>query len=161
MKIKALIAVAALVAPGVASADAVAVALGASFQQVEVTTEYSGSFEGTAAGNVTIPGGVYSGETGETLWHDHDFSVTIPDQDVAVSLPVEGTYSGSVTTSRNELASISVAAAAGRNAVASAVANRHGSTGANSGASDSRSVRLSAEVDAGWGGYSSEVYIRD
>lgn len=161
MKIKALIAVAALVAPGVASADAVAVALGASFQQVEVTTEYSGSFSGTAEGDVVIPGYVFSGDTDHTFAHDHDFTVTIPEQTVTATLPVTGTIDGSVTTSRNELASISVAAAAGRNAVASAVANRHGSTGANSGASDSRSVRLSAEVDAGWGGYSSEVYIRD
>lgn len=158
LSLKALCAAAVLVAPGAASAEAVAVALGASFKQVDITTQVNGSFEGT----VDIPALVVTGNTNPfTIPFVGPVSIGVTGETAADQGTVSGSYESTTTSSSNELASISVAAAAGRNAVASAVANRHGSTGANSGASDSRSVRIAAEVDAGWTQYSSEVNIRD
>lgn len=140
--------------------DAIAVALGAAFMPVEVTTTsnwtaadvdvYIPAVGTTGTGSVSIP-----------------FVGTIPITNVTgtttgQTVTISGATGSSTTTTQNiELVSISVAAAAGQHAAASATANAKGATGANSGASMRDIAVLRAETNPVGGGqsFTSQVLV--
>lgn len=159
--LKVIAAAAFTLAPAVASADAIAVAMGAQFQHVQRTTTFTTSHEGT----ITIPE-LAVNSSGQISFTVLGRTVDIPVNNlVGSTTAAEGTYNGSTTHSvkatRAELTSVSVAAAAGRSAVASASTNAWGSTTANAGASDARGATLTASGTSRFGAYASEVNVRE
>lgn len=159
---KALLAAAILAVPAAAFAappqqnrdPAIAVSLGASFQPVASTTTITGDWEGEVdipALDVNVNSYYFDWQTWSWVQHT---GTTAP-----VLAPVSGTVDLTITNTRMELASISFAAASGKAAIASAVANRHGSTGASAGASVEDNAVLKAEIDSRWGQYTSEVSV--
>lgn len=136
------------------SQDAVAVALGASFEPVTMVNTVS--LDGLT-GTVEIPALNVSGQT-TGYWHGGIpvRGSTTPSQAGVTFENVPGT----AQTTTMELTSISVAAAAGTHAVASAVSDSNGRTAANSGASIDSDARLSAETESTRGNsYASEVLV--
>lgn len=160
--LKVIAAAAFTLAPAVASADAIAVAMGAQFQHVQRTTTFTTTHEGA----ITIPELTVesNGNVGVDLGWLGTYDVSVTGL-MGSTEPAEGTYSGStthsITATRAELTSVSVAAAAGRSAVASASTNAWGSTTANAGASDARGASLTASGTSRFGAYASEVNVRE
>ena len=171
-KIKLLCTAVAMLLPvsAFAADQAIAVALGAAFKPVDITTATSFTTPNTTvsipsqqlangAGSITLPNGFpfYGGAIQLTT-----VTGEVPSQDVTVA---GGTYAGSTTTTEMKLHSISVAAAAGTHAVASATANANGASGANSGSSMADNATLTAETaPAGWWGqgdsFTSQVLVK-
>lgn len=146
IRLKALCAASLLIIPGSSfAADAYAVALGASFKQVAMTTKITSTHEGT----VSIPAIVFNADG--TSIHSTFLGDVVADVVLSGSTtPGDATYSDNheltIVEDRNVLSSISVAAAAGKHAVASATANGKGASAANSGASGLSMAVLSAET---------------
>jgi len=157
-KLTALSAVAALLIPAsVLAQDAVAVAMGASFTTVSMTDTFT-----TDDVDITIPGQDLQDGTGSiTIPYVGSFpltNVTGHTDDQVVTVPGQDT---TITTDERVLSSISVAAASGDYAVASATANA-AATGANSGASMVPGTTLVATTEPTRGGaFSSTVMIEE
>lgn len=132
--------------------SAVAVALGASFQPVEMTNSVTLD---DLSGTVVIPALDVAGRNNVWPYLPVSGSTTETTADVTFD-----NVPATETSTSMQLTSVSVAAAAGNQAVASAVSNSNGRTGANSGASMDAGARLSAEVETTRGGnYASEVLV--
>lgn len=164
-KLTTLCAAAALLIPASAFAqDAIAVALGASFEQVTVVSTTSST--GAHTGTVVIPSQDFSatGTSTGPFWPYPVSNVVLNGATDGANATYSGTSSssGATTSTENVLASISVAAAFGEHAVASAGANRHGTTGANSGSSMTRGKVLAASTSVGGGAsgsFTSQVLV--
>ena len=159
--IKSIIAAIAICAPASAFAqDAVAVALGASFQPVDTTSTFTITTDGF---DVVIPGqAVENGQATANLPIIGGVSIPVTGNVPGQTVTVEGTTGTVITeTSEMELVAISVAAASGVNAAASAAANSEGATAANAGATMRRTTPVLASSDATAGGsaYTSQVLV--
>ena len=160
MKIaKSIIAGVFVLTPAVVSADAIAVAMGAQFQH----TAYTLTFDATHSGSVEIPAQSVSGNIYSP---GYIFNPVVTGTFSGTTQGATATYGGEshveYTVVRPELTSISIAAAAGRSAVASAATNARGSTTANAGASEARGAVLNASSESDRrGSYSSEVNVRE
>lgn len=148
-------------APVAASADAVAVALSASFAPpVAETVTLDVVAGGTVAGQtISIIGetendtvGIYPGSS-----HDHDINLTTSTANTDVT--VTGTATGEIHTGQGPLMSLSVAASKGDSAAATA-ASTQGATTASSAATGSRNrLVLETDFDGRSDAYESEILI--
>lgn len=148
-------------APVAASADAVAVALSASFAPpVAETVTLDVVAGGTVAGQtISIIGetekdtvGLYPGSS-----HDHDINLTTSTANTDVT--VTGTATGEIHTGQGPLMSLSVAASKGDSAAATA-ASTQGATTASSAATGSRNrLVLETDFDGRSDAYESEILI--
>lgn len=148
-------------APVAASADAVAVALSASFAPpVAETVTLDVVAGGTVAGQtISIIGETENDTVGRYPGSSHDHDINLTTSTANTDVTVTGTATGEIHTGQGPLMSLSVAASKGDSAAATA-ASTQGATTASSAATGSRNrLVLETDFDGRSDAYESEILI--
>ncbi|ULB12201.1 hypothetical protein ORIO_20600 (plasmid) [Cereibacter azotoformans] len=152
-------------APVAASADAVAVALSASFAPpVAETVTLDVVAGGTVAGQtISIIGETGSASVGSVFGqpvgsHDHD--VNLEAETANTDVTVTGTATGVIHTGQGPLMSLSVAASTGDSAAATAASTQGATTASSAATSYGNRLALETDFDGRSDAYESEILIR-